>query len=865
MDEDVYQMRQDPAVTVGMRVTSGPVEGALALIWTTTPWTLCANLAIMVHPEFEYVVVESSATGRPERYLLGADRLAAYARDLKDDDSESVEDQVVRRLRGDELIDSTYVPPMSYFPDHARAYRFVEAADLVTATEGTGLVHTAGAFGEADKVVTDREGIQPVVPVAKDGKFTPPVDDYAGMHVFDANIAIIEHLKNTTRGEGETGAVNPGTVLLRRESYEHSYPHCWRCREPLIYMAVSSWFVSTTKIRELMLDINQQIRWVPEHVKDGQFGKWLENTRDWSISRNRFWGSPIPVWRSDDPAYPRTDVYGSLDELERDFGVRPDNLHRPFIDQLTRPNPDDPRPIGAGKSTMRRVTDVLDCWFESGSMSFAQVHYPFENADWFEHHFPGDFIVEYIGQTRGWFYTMHVLASALFERPAFETCLSHGIVLGSDGQKMSKSLRNYPDVREVFDRDGADAMRWFLMQSPILRGGNLIVTEQAIREGVRQVLIPLWNCWYFFALYANAAGYDAKRSTASDHPMDRYLLAKTRQYVEDSTRQMDDYEIANACDTTQRFLDVLSNWYIRRSRERFWAADGEVDAAAFDTLFTVLETVCRVAAPLLPLTTEEIWRGLTGERSVHLTDWPDAEDLPEDDALMEGMDQVRDVCSAGSALRKGASLRNRLPLSQLTVVIADAERLKGFEEVISDELNVKSVRLLPDDHPEAASYGVSQRLTVNARAAGPRLGKDVQTAIRAAKAGDWSVSDDGVVTAGGLVLEEGEYALETVASGGDDSATGLLPGGGFVVLDTSVTAELEAEGVARDLVRAVQQARRDAGLDVSDRITLTISAAPDVADAARTHAGLIERETLATSFEVRELDVAQPVIELSRA
>ena len=290
-------------------------------------------------------------------------------------------------------------------------------------------------------------------------------------------------------------------MLLRRESYEHSYPHCWRCREPLIYMAVSSWFVSTTKIRDRMLELNQQIRWVPEHIKDGQFGRWLENTRDWSISRNRFWGSPIPVWKSDDPAYPRIDVYGSLDELERDFGVRPDDLHRPFIDDLTRPNPDDP----TGKSTMRRVTDVMDCWFESGSMSFAQVHYPFENADWFEHHFPGDFIVEYIGQTRGWFYTMHVLASAIFERPAFETCLSHGIVLGSDGQKMSKSLRNYPDVREVFDRDGADAMRWFLMSSPILRGGNLIVTEQSIREGVRQVLIPLWNCWYFFALYANAA------------------------------------------------------------------------------------------------------------------------------------------------------------------------------------------------------------------------------------------------------------------------------------------------------------------------------------------------------------------------
>jgi isoleucyl-tRNA synthetase len=871
MDEDVYQLRQDPAVTVGMRLTSGPAEGALALIWTTTPWTLAANLAIMVHPDIDYVLVESSFTGTTERYLIAEARLAAYARELRNEDSDSLEDQVVARYAGAELLESTYTPPMSYYLGHDRAFRLVPA-EFVTTTDGTGLVHTAGAFGEDDKVVTDREGIEPVVPVAKDGTFTSPVDDYAGMHVFDANVAIIGHLKAMTRGDGETGSVTSGTVLLRRESWEHSYPHCWRCREPLIYMAVSSWFVSTTKIRDLMLDLNQQIRWVPDHVKDGQFGRWLENTRDWSISRNRFWGSPIPVWRSDDPAYPRTDVYGSLDELERDFGVRPENLHRPYIDQLTRPNPDDP----TGSSTMRRVTDVLDCWFESGSMSFAQVHYPFENHDWFDGvesadgvrrggHFPGDFIVEYIGQTRGWFYTMHVLASALFERPAFETCVSHGIVLGSDGQKMSKSLRNYPDVREVFDRDGADAMRWFLMQSPILRGGNLIVTERAIREGVRQVLIPLWNCWYFFALYANAGGYDAKRSTASDHPMDRYLLAKAREYVEDSTRQLDDYEVANACDTTQRFLDVLSNWYIRRSRERFWAADGTVDTDAFDTLYTVLETVCRVTAPLLPLTTEEIWRGLTGERSVHLTDWPSPADLPEDAALVSAMDQVRDVCSAGSALRKGASLRNRLPLSSLTVVVSGAERLKGFEEIVADELNVKSVRLLDAGHPDAATYGVSQRLTVNARAAGPRLGKDVQTAIRAAKAGEWTVSDTGVVTAGGLVLQDGEYTLETVASGGEDSATGLLPGGGFVVLDTAVTPELEAEGVARDLVRAVQQARREAGLDVSDRIVLRISADAAAADAARTHAGLIKRETLATAYDVHEVEVAQPVIELSRA
>jgi isoleucyl-tRNA synthetase len=856
MDDDVYQPRQDPAVTVGCRLDTGEI----ALVWTTTPWTLPSNLLIMVGPDIDYVVVESDVSGTTELYLIGEARLASYARELKNEASDSVLDQVVERLTGRELLGRTYTPPFGYFLGHAHSHRVVEA-DFVTTEDGTGLVHSAGAFGEEDKAITDREGIELVVAVAKDGTFTAPITEYEGLHVFDANLAIIAHLQNMTRGLDDTGAVTPGTVLLRRESYEHPYPHCWRCREPLIYMAVSSWFVSTTKIRERMLDLNQQIRWVPEHIRDGQFGRWLENTRDWSISRNRFWGSPIPVWKSDDPAYPRIDVYGSLDELERDFGVRPDDLHRPFIDDLTRPNPDDP----TGRSTMRRVTDVMDCWFESGSMSFAQVHYPYANAEWFEHHFPGDFIVEYIGQTRGWFYTMHVLASAIFERPAFETCLSHGIVLGSDGQKMSKSLRNYPDVREVFDRDGADAMRWFLMSSPILRGGNLIVTEQSIREGVRQVLIPLWNCWYFFSLYANAAGYDAKRSTSSTHAMDRYLLAKTRQFVEQSTEQLDEYEVANACDSMRAFLEVLSNWYIRRSRERFWAADGLVDADAFDTLFTVLETVCRVAAPLLPLTTEEVWRGLTGERSVHLTDWPSADDLPEDDGLVAAMDRVRDVCSAGSALRKGAALRNRLPLSSLTVVVAGADRLTGFEDVVAEELNVKSVRLLDADHPDAAAYGVSQRLTVLARAAGPRLGKDVQTAIQGSKSGDWSVSESGQVTAGGLTLQEGEFVLETVAGGSDGTATGMLPGGGFVVLDTELTPELEAEGVARDLVRAIQQARRDAELDVSDRIVLDVSATPEVADAVRTHAGLIRRETLATELAVHEADVDSPVIELSRA
>ena len=852
MDEEVYKNRQDPAVTVGYRLETGE----LALIWTTTPWTLPSNLAMAVRPDIDYVVVESDFTGRTERYLLAEARLAAYARELGEDAGE----RVVQRLKGSDLLGRSYTPPFSYYQGHAKSH-VVLAADYVTTDDGTGIVHIAPAFGEEDKQLTDQYGIAPVVPVGPDGKFTFPVADYEGLHVFDANPLVIEHLKAATTGHGDHGSVTEGTVLLRRETYDHSYPHCWRCREPLIYMAVSSWFVEVTKFKDRMVELNQGITWVPEHVKDGQFGKWLENARDWSISRNRFWGSPIPVWRSDNPEYPRIDVYGSFAELERDFGRLPLNehgepdLHRPFIDHLTRPNPDDP----TGNSTMRRVEDVLDVWFDSGSMSFAQVHYPFENAEWFEHHFPGDFIVEYIGQTRGWFYTLHVLATALFDRPAFSSCVSHGIVLGSDGQKMSKSLKNFPDVSEVFDRDGADAMRWFLMSSAILRGSNLIVTEEGIREGVRQVLIPLWNSWYFFTLYANAAdggaGYTAQWSTASTDPLDRYLLAKLRKLVETVQGQMDAYDIPGACESVRQFVDAMTNWYIRRSRERFWdtaAGDGAVARAAFDTLYTALEVLTRVAAPLLPLVTEEIWRGLTGGRSVHLEDWPDASTLPADDALVAAMDQVRAVCSTGSSLRKAEKLRVRLPLPALTVVTGDPEGLRPFTGIVADELNVKAVTVLDVAEAHESDFGISQRLVVNARAAGPRLGRDVQTAIKGSKTGDWSVADDGTVTSGGLTLVEGEFSVETVvdAEQAGTHVTAMLPGGGFVVLDTDVSPELEVEGAARDLVRAVQQARRDAGFDVSDRITLEVTGAEFVYRAAVGHRELLAGETLASEVSV---------------
>ncbi|MFB6719205.1 isoleucine--tRNA ligase [Kribbella sp. NPDC056345] len=817
MDDDVYQQRQDPSVTVAVELETG--ERLLA--WTTTPWTLPSNLAMAVGPDLDYVTVKDDE-GRP--MILAEARLQAYG--FTD---------VIRRFKGSELIGKHYTPLFDFFKDTPNAFQII-AAEHVTTDDGTGVVHMAPAYGEEDQLACDAVGIPTILTVDDGARFTSVVPPYQGLHVFEANRPIIRDLK-------ASGA------LIREDSYVHSYPHCWRCRNPLIYKAVSSWFVEVTRLRDRMVELNEDITWTPEHVKHGQFGKWLSNARDWSISRNRFWGSPIPVWRSDDPAYPRVDVYGSIAELERDFGVEVTDLHRPYVDLLTRPNPDDP----TGKSTMRRVPDVLDVWFDSGSMSFAQVHYPFENTDWFESHFPGDFIVEYIGQTRGWFYTMHILATALFDRPAFKSVLSHGIVLGSDGQKMSKSLRNYPDVREVFDRDGADAMRWFLMSSPILRGGNLIVTEEGIREGVRQVLIPLWNAWSFFALYANAAGIEGQATKQPTDLLDRYLLARLRLFVTDVQEKLDRYDIASACDAVSEYVDVLTNWYIRRSRDRFWAGE----QAAIDTLYTALETLCRAVAPLLPLVAEDIWRGLTGERSVHLTDWPTVGDLPDDPELVAQMERAREVCSVASAIRKAAGIRARQPLEKLTV--ATSADLQAVTGLIAAEVNVRQVVLTSVDAVDAP---VSQQLTVNARAAGPRLGKAVQTAIKASKAGDWSVSVDGVVVAGGIELAEGEYTLTTTlateaapggsAGGAAASSSGLLPGGGFVVLDTTITPELEAEGTARDVIRSIQQARRDSGLEVTDRIRLTVTAESAVARAVETHRELIMRETLATDLAVQE-------------
>ena len=874
MDDDVYQDRQDTTVVVtfpliGEKARELGVEGVKALAWTTTPWTLPTNFSLAVGPAVQYVLVPSGPLGAADgstagesTYLLAEDLAGSFAKELGYEDAEAVLAAVgERRLTGTELEQVAYEPLWDVYSRDRERWGLQNAwiitvADYVSTTDGTGVVHQATAYGEEDQAVNARYDIPVVVSVDDGAQFLDyfrgtALDEIAGMQVFEANLPLIRILRASGR-------------LMREASYVHSYPHCWRCRTPLIYKAVSSWFVKVADQRERMLELNEQITWMPGNVQHGQFGAWLEGARDWAISRNRYWGSPIPVWKSDDPNHPRTEVYGSIAELEEAFGELPRdengevNLHRPYIDELTRPNPDDP----TGTSTMRRIEEIFDVWFDSGSMPFAQVHYPFENTDWFESHNPADFIVEYIGQTRGWFYVMHVLSTALFDRPAFSSVICHGIVLGEDGNKMSKSLRNYPDVREMYDAYGADAMRWFLMSSPILRGGNLIVDEPRIRDAVRQTVLPLWNVWYFLALYANAAGekdasgqptgYQGRTrhlADGVDDVLDRYLLSRTGMLIRETRELMEGLDIAGTAASIQAHLEMLTNWYVRRSRDRFW----EGSEQAIDVLSTVLEATLRVAAPLLPMVTEEIWRGLTGGRSVHLQDWPDAEQFPVDEELVMAMEQVRMVASAGNALRKKEGIRARQPLAQLTVVHRDPSQLEPFVGIIADELNVKQVRLLDVTSEEARGMGVEQKLQVNARAAGPRLGKQVQQVIKGAKSGDWSVAEDGTVTVGGLELVDGEYTLDLVAGQAaqdQGAAIGVLAGGDFLVLDTQLSPELEAEGIARDVVRAVQAARKQAGLDISDRIHLTVDGDPTVTEAVAAHRELLAAEVLALDIQV---------------
>ncbi len=805
-----YQEKTDNAITVMFKLENGQK----ILVWTTTPWTLPSNLMLAVGKDIDYVVMNENG----QDYIIAEARLGSYKKQLENATQ-------VKKISGMELIGMSYEPMFPYFKHLKDKGAFkVLAGDFVSTEDGTGVVHIAPGFGQDDFEACRAydENFPVVCPVDEAGKFTAEVPDYEGKQVFETNEPIMQWLK-------------ANGFLVKKEQYTHTYPFCWRTDTPLIYKAMSSWFVKVTDFRDDMVKNNQQINWIPAHIKDGRFGKWLEGARDWSISRNRFWGTPIPVWKSDNPKFPRVDVFGSLAELKEKTGVEVTDLHKPYIDGVVYANPDDP----SGKTMMRRVSDVFDCWFESGSMPYAQIHYPFENKEWFENHFPADFIVEAIDQTRGWFYTLTVLSTALFNKPAFKNCICTGLLMAEGGQKLSKRLKNYPDPNNILETIGSDALRWFLLSSPVLKGGNVAVDKEGkeIAKAARKALIPMWNAYYFFTLYANAEGIKAEEISSSRDVLDNYILAKLKVLGDTVRREMATYEIARACSEIEDFLEILNNWYIRRSRARFW--DGN-DLSAFNTLYTVLVNVAKIAAPLMPFMCEFVYKGLTSDESVHLTDFPDLCAIAGNDALIAQMDMVRAISSVAKAIREEHKLRNRLPLRCMTVAGDKADTLHDFADVLKDEVNVKQIRLKTDINDVAGRF-----LYLKTPLIGKRLGAYMKDIMAKSKTNEWQQNSDGTLSIAGQTLFTEEYELRLVIKEGM-SGQALPDNTAVVILDTEIDAELEKEGIARDFVRMIQALRKSKDFDISDRIRLAYSSENDVVKTAISeYADYIKEQVLA--------------------
>ncbi len=834
--DNAYREKESKAVTLNFELKDKPA--ALAdyatvkiLVWTTTPWTLPSNLALAVGAEINYVAVKKA----DEVFIIAQTLAAKYVKEL----AETEELEIIAEFTGQDLVGLTYQPLFNYLAGQEQQYDLsnafkIYAADFVTTEDGTGVVHIAPGFGEDDQELCKQENIPTICPVDEAGKFTFPVTDFEGLQVFAANVPIIKKLK-------EQGN------WLRTEQYFHNYPHCWRSDTPLIYRAMPSWYVKVTDFKERMVELNQQINWIPGHIKDGLFGKWLENARDWSISRNRFWGCPVPVWRSDDPKYPRIDVYGSLAEIARDFGVKPDNLHRPFIDELTRPNPDDP----TGKSTMRRVTDVLDCWFESGSMPYAQKHYPFSCDEDFTNNFPADFIVEYTAQTRGWFYTLMVLSTALFDSIPFKNCICHGVILDDQAQKLSKRLKNYTSPLVIFEKYGADAMRYFMGASPVMRGNELHIDKEGnvFRDALRLSLKPIWNSYNFFCIYANADSCEAKFTLSQEYFMDRYILAKARYAVETIKVALDDYNLPDAYAALDEFFDILNNWYIRRNRERFWESDKTAHKqAAYDTLYTVLDLVLRAAAPLIPHLAETIYQGINrdDEISVHLQDFPEVAEIDQAAELMADMDKVRNICTTAHALRSKNNIRTRQPLSQVTIIGKGYEQLSAYEQLICDELNVKQVEFRAD-YQDLAEL----KLNLNFKLLGSKYGAKVKEIIPAAKQGKWQKQGSQIEVAG-ILLAKDEFEL-VLAPQDPEKFQALCTQDALVGLATELSANLINEGYARDLVRLIQQERKEQDFDITDRISVKLVVAADELKTAFTEfEAYIKEQVLADEFSLTE-------------
>ncbi len=795
-----YQEVQDPALTVKFREVGG--KGRVFLAWTTTPWTLPSNLALSVNPDEDYVQVGDYVAGKAyaEAHLPG-EKSAPF--------------------KGATLEGVRYEPLFPYFKTQKDAFRILLGAH-VTATDGTGIVHTAPAFGEDDFEVCKKYGIELVDPVDSEGKFTSLVPEYAGQNIKDADKNIIRDLKARD-------------AIFRHDTYVHNYPFCWRSETPLIYKAISTWFVKLDPLKKRLVENNTKTRWVPEHLRDGRFGNWLEAARDWNISRNRFWGTPIPIWRAEDG---ELHCVGSAAELEKLSGRKLDDLHKHFIDDIEIKSPKTGKP-------MRRIPEVLDCWFESGSMPYAQCHYPFENKEKFEKNFPAHFIAEGIDQTRGWFYTLSVLGTALFDKAPFQNVIVNGLVLAEDGKKMSKRLKNYPDPAHVLDTYGADALRAYLMSSPASHAEEMRFTEAGVKEVVRSVILPLWNAYSFLVTYtlAEKMEQDAMAFEPPVDAQDRWIVSRLHSLIRDVDEKMAVYHLYEVIPLVLHFIEELTNWYIRLNRRRFW----ESDTSAYKTLYYVLTRFTRVLAPILPFVTDEIYRNLEGGESVHLAEFPAFEKKYVDTKLEKQMELVERVVEMGRRCRETNKLKTRQPLREMLIITKNPEdrgTIESFQQLLAAELNVKSVGFTSDE----AKF-VSLLAKPNAKVLGPRLGTKMKAVMQKIK----ELTPDAVakLEATGSMEIEGEKILSSdIEISRQPKQEGLIQtsGGVTVFLDTKLDQALVEEGQAREFVNRVQKLRKDLGFDVSDRIRIAFHAPPALRQAFRGFGAYITSETLAVSL-----------------
>lgn len=822
-----YKDVDDPALTVSFPMEEEPDTELLA--WTTTPWTLVSNLALLVGPEITYVKVWDKEAKK--HYILAENCLPTYFKN-----PEGYE--IRAKMLGKELEGVHYKPLFPYYQNkrEERAFRVILEPN-VSLEEGTGIVHAAPAFGELDFYACKAAEIPLVCPVDDNGQFTEEIAEYQGLFVKDADKDIIKRLKKEGR-------------VVHHATINHRYPFCPRSDTPLIYKVVSSWFVAVEKIKGDLLKSNEATHWTPKHIQFGRFGKWLEGARDWAISRSRYWGTPIPIWRADDGSI---HVVSSREELEALTGAKIEDLHRHFIDDLTF--------VKEGK-TYKRIPEVFDCWFESGSMPYAQNHYPFENQKFFEENFPADFIAEGIDQTRAWFYTLMVLSTALFKKPAFKNVVVNGILLAADGHKMSKRLRNYPDPMEVVHRHGADAVRLYLLHSPAVRADDLCFNEGGVELVLRQVLIPLWNAYSFFVTYARIYKFVPKGlKTLPEITLDGWIVSRLQKLVKDVEEGMDEYDLSRAVEPFMGFVEQLTNWYIRRSRRRFWSDEETPDRTqAFETLYFVLLELCKIAAPFIPYITEAIYQNLRQEEmseSVHLADFPVYQGAFRDEELESGMEAVQLAVSLGHGLRKEHKIKVRQPLGQAHIACTD-DRARHFMEsqkhLILDELNVKEVFYSSHDQ-----RFVTLRAKPNFRTLGKKVGKKMPEVQKRINAFTFKELSDFLSRKTLSIVIEGEEIELTFEDVEIDRIVkeGLLAANqGYitVALEKNLTEELLLEGLARELVNKLNTMRREQKFDVSDRIIIEIETTPRVKQSFELWEDFIRNEVLAAkvSFQVTQ-------------